>query len=381
MKILHVYKDYFPILGGIENHVRNLAEGQAQCGHQVTALVTHPGSLRTSVTIEDGVRVIRAGRLATVASTPLSLALPWQLLREQPDVVHLHFPYPVGEVSQWLLRRGRATVLSYHSDIVRQAGILRFYRPLLLRVLAAVDAILIGSPPMRGSAYLADHQAKLHLIPYGIPLARFKTPPPPMSWRASSSATWRSLGQPASTATAELPLLLFVGRLRYYKGLDYLIRALPEIPARLLVVGVGPMEAEWKALAEASGVADRIVWGGEAPDADLPALYHLADLFVLPASHSSEAFGLVQVEAMAAGVPVVCTELGTGTSYVNQDGVTGRVVPPRDPAALAAAISELLADPAKRAAMSVAARARVEAEFEQSVMVERVLATYQKLVV
>jgi rhamnosyl/mannosyltransferase len=178
-----------------------------------------------------------------------------------------------------------------------------------------------------------------------------------------------------------LPLLLFVGRLRYYKGLDYLIRALPEIPARLLVIGVGPMEAEWKALAEASGVSDRIAWLGEAPDADLPALYHLADLFVLPASHSSEAFGLVQVEAMAAGVPVVCTELGTGTSYVNQDGITGRVVPPRDPAALAAAISELLADPAKLAAMSAAARARVEEEFDQTVMVERVLVTYQKIVV
>jgi glycosyltransferase involved in cell wall biosynthesis len=378
MKILHVYKDYFPILGGIENHVRNLAEGQAQCGHQVTALVTHPDSLRTSITIEDGVRVIRAGRLATVASTPLSLALPWHLLQEQPDVVHLHFPYPVGEVSQWLLRRGRATVLSYHSDIVRQAGILRFYRPLLLRVLAAVDAIVIGSPPMRSSAYLADHQAKLHLIPYGIPLARFKILP---AADELVRIRQRYLAQPASTTTAQLPLLLFVGRLRYYKGLDYLIRALPEIPARLLVIGVGPMEAEWKTLAQQMGVADRIIWGGEAPDADLPALYHLADLFVLPASHPSEAFGLVQVEAMAAGVPVVCTELGTGTSYVNQDGITGRVVAPRDPAALAAAICELLADPAKRAAMSVAARARVEAEFEQSVMVERVLATYQRLVV
>jgi rhamnosyl/mannosyltransferase len=382
MKILHVYKDYFPILGGIENHVRNLAEGQAQCGHQVTALVTHPDSLRTSVTIEGGVRVIRAGRLATVASTPLSLALPWQLLREQPDVVHLHFPYPVGEVSQWLLRRGRATVLSYHSDIVRQAGILRFYRPLLLRVLAAVDAILIGSPPMRGSAYLAAHQAKLHLIPYGIPLARFKTPPALHDLeRIKQRYLAQHIEQPVSTATADLPLLLFVGRLRYYKGLDYLIRAMPDVAARLLVVGVGPMEAEWKALAQQVGVADRIIWGGEAPDADLSALYHLADLFVLPASHSSEAFGLVQVEAMAAGIPVVCTELGTGTSYVNQDGITGRVAPPRDPAALAAAISELLADPAKRTAMSAAARARVEAEFEQSVMVERVLATYQKLVV
>ena len=184
-----------------------------------------------------------------------------------------------------------------------------------------------------------------------------------------------SLHAPRSSAP---PVLLFVGRLRYYKGLDWLIRALPQIDARLAVVGIGPMAAEWKALATQEGVADRIAWLGETPDADLPALYHLADLFVLPASHASEAFGLVQVEAMAAGVPCVCTELGTGTSYVNQDGVTGRVVPPRDPAALAAAINDLLADPARRAEMSTAARARVAAEFDLDVMVERVMALYEE---
>jgi rhamnosyl/mannosyltransferase len=370
VKILHVYKDYFPILGGIENHVRLLAEGQATQGHHVTALVTHPASAQTTHAVENGVTVIRAGRLATVASTPLSLALPWQLSRQRPDIVHLHFPYPVGEVSQWLLRRGQATVLSYHSDIVRQAGILRFYRPLLRRVLAAVDAIIVGSPPMRRSAYLANHQAKLHLIPYGIPLARF---------RARPAEAELAVARARYLAAQPSPILLFVGRLRYYKGLDTLIRALPEIPGRLLVVGSGPMAAEWQALAQAIGVADRIAWLGEVSDADLPALYHLADLFVLPASHPSEAFGLVQVEAMAAGLAVVCTELGTGTSYVNQDGVTGRVVPPRDPAALAAAIRELLAAPAWLAALGRAAQARVAAEFSQSVMVERMLAAYQAL--
>lgn len=370
MNILHIYKDYPPILGGIENHVKLLAEGQAAHGHAVTVLVTNPAGRQTAAGVENAVQVIRAGRLATVASTPLSLALPWQLSRQRPDIAHLHFPYPVGEVSQWLLRRGRATVLSYHSDIVRQAGILRFYRPLLRRVLAAVDAIIVGSPPMRRSAYLADHQAKLHLIPYGIPLARFRARPADAEL-AAMRARYLAAQPP--------PILLFVGRLRYYKGLDTLIRALPEIPGHLVVAGSGPMAAEWQALAQATGVADRIAWLGEASDADLPALYHLADLFVLPASHPSEAFGLVQVEAMAAGVPVVCTELGTGTSYVNRDGVTGRVVPPRDPAALAAAIRELLADPAQMSAMSAAAQARVAAEFSQSVMVERVLSTYQAL--
>ena len=381
MNILHIYKDYPPILGGIENHVQLLAQGQAARGHAVTVLVTNPAGSKTTLTAENGVAVIRAGRLATVASTPLSAALPWQLLRQRPDVVHLHYPYPVGEVCQWLLRRGRSTVLSYHADIVRQAGILRLYKPLLRRVLRWVDAIVIGSPPMRGGAFLGEHQAKLHLIPYGIPLERFRAEPSAadlVRLRSQFAAYFATANAVPASQDIESPSprLLFVGRLRYYKGLDTLIQALPNIPARLVVVGIGPMAAEWRELAERTGVADRVAWLGETPDADLPALYHLADLFVLPASHPSEAFGLVQVEAMAAGVPCVCTELGTGTSYVNQDGVTGRVVPPRDPGAMATAINALLADPARRAAMGAAARARVAAEFDLNVMVERMVALY-----
>ena len=403
MRIVHIYKDYPPILGGIENHVQLLAQGQAAAGHDVTVLVTNPDGRQTAVTSEQGVCVIRAGRLVTVASTPLSLALPWQLVRQRPDVVHLHYPYPVGEVCQWLLRRGQVTVLSYHADIVRQASILRLYKPVLRRVLRWVDAIIIGSPPMRGGAFLGEHQAKLRLIPYGISLDRFRAEPtevdlarlraqlaaafPPTDSESTSMDAGSSAPLPLCSPAPQLPgasastqwLLLFVGRLRYYKGLDWLIRALPQINARLAVVGIGPMAAEWKALATQEGVADRIAWLGETPDADLPALYHLADLFVLPASHASEAFGLVQVEAMAAGVPCVCTELGTGTSYVNQDGVTGRVVPPRDPGVLAAAITDLLADPTLRAHMGAAARARVAAEFDLDVMVKRELALYDAL--
>jgi glycosyltransferase involved in cell wall biosynthesis len=375
MRILHIYKDYYPVLGGIENHVRLLATGQVARGHQVTVLVTNTAGLRTTVRSEDGVQVIRAGRLATVASTPLSVALPWLLLHQHPDLTHLHFPYPVGEFSHWLLRRSRRTVLTYHSDVVRQASILRFYRPVLARVLRFVNAIIVSSPPMRGSMYLAEHQAKVHLIPFGIPLDRFLAAPAAGDLervrRQHLAASW-PLDDPAS-------LLLFVGRLRYYKGLDTLIRALPGIPAHLAVVGTGPMAAEWRALALATGVGHRIAWLGEVSDADLPAIYHCADLFVLPASHPSEAFGLVQIEAMAAGLPVVCTELGTGTSYVNQDGVTGRVVRPRDPHALAEAIKGLLADAGLRARMSTAARQRAQAEFDLNLMVDRVLALYGAL--
>lgn len=371
MRILHIYKDYFPVLGGIENHIRILAEAQAARGHDVTVLVANPAR-RTTVETLNGVRVIKAARWATVASTPISPALFRQTARLTADVAHLHFPHPPGEVANWLLHPARATVISYHSDVVRQAGILRFYRPLLKRVLNRADAIIYGSPPMRNSVYLQPQAAKLHLIPYGVPLDRFLKEPS---------------GEEIDRVKARYPMvasdrskLLFVGRLRYYKGLNVLIDALPQIDAQLIVVGVGPMQSEWQAQAGARGVADRVAWLGEAPDDDLPALYHLADLFVLPATHSSEAFGLVQVEAMASGVPTICTEVGTGTSWVTQDGQTGYVVPPNDPAALAEKINRLLADPPLRHALGAAARARAQAEFAVERLIERVERLYQTLI-
>jgi rhamnosyl/mannosyltransferase len=171
--------------------------------------------------------------------------------------------------------------------------------------------------------------------------------------------------------------LLFVGRLRYYKGLNYLVDALRAIPrAQLVVVGAGPMERAWRSLAQELGVAERVVFVGEVSDAELPGYYAAADIFVLPASERSEAFGAVQLEAMAAGKPVVCTELGTGTSFVNVNEETGLVVPARDAPALASAINRLIADPMLRARMGAAGRARVLAEFTLDKMVERVMAVY-----
>jgi rhamnosyl/mannosyltransferase len=374
MKILHIYKDYFPVLGGIENHIRILAEAQAARGHEVTVLVANPAR-HTTTEMMNGVRVIKAARWATVASTPISPALFWQTARAKVDIAHLHFPHPPGEVANWLLHPARRTVISYHSDVVRQASLLRFYRPLMKRVLGKADAIIYGSPPMKNSMHLQPYEAKLHLIPYGVPLDRFLKEP--------SEAEIRRLRAhyPLVTSSrSRFLFLLFVGRLRYYKGLNVLIDALSEINVQLLVVGVGPMMAKWQAYARERGVADLVTWLGEVPDDDLPALYHQADVFVLPATHTSEAFGLVQVEAMASGVPTICTELGTGTSYVTQHEQTGLVVPPNDPHALADAINRLLADPAWRATLGAAARARAQAEFSVERMIDRVLAVYQSLI-
>ncbi len=360
MRILHVYKDYFPVLGGIENYIKILAEAHVAAGHQVIVAVCASGAA-THVEQMNGVKVIKSGRLATVASMPLSLGHPVTVARLKPDVVHVHSPYPLGEISAWMLKARTPLVITHHSDVVRQQGWLRLYGPLLRRVLKHARRILPTSPRyVETSPWLAPVKEKCTIVPLGVDHQRFV---------------------PASQPFAGPPTLVFVGRFRYYKGLDTLLRALVELPGvHLNVVGSGPMEAEWRALAATLGIAGRAHFLGDIPDADLMAQYHQAHIFVLPSNARSEAFGAVLLEAMASGLPCVSTELGTGTSWVVQDGVTGRVTPAQDPPAMAAAIRAMLADPAGLAAMGSAARARVEAEFTLERMVDRVMSVYEEVV-
>jgi len=168
-----------------------------------------------------------------------------------------------------------------------------------------------------------------------------------------------------------------VGRLRYYKGLDTLLQALPDLPdVCLTVVGIGPMEEEWKALSRSLGVADRVRFAGEIDDDHLPQYYQQADLFILPANARAEAYGIVLIEAMASGLPCVTTELGTGTSWIVQDGISGFVVPPMDPPALAQAIRRLKENEPLRQQFGRAALTRARTEFSQEVMVNKIMQIY-----
>ncbi len=365
MHVVHVYKDYPPVLGGIENHIRLLAEGQVRRGLRVTVLVTSRDR-RPSVSNENGVEVVRAARLGEVASTPLSLNLVSRLRKLRPDVLHLQFPYPMGEVAALLSPRRGALVISYQSDIVRQRWLGFCYRPLMFRVLASADRILASSEAyLWSSSTLSRFASKTTVVPLGVDLARFAAPDD-----TDVSAIRRRWPG---------PLLLFVGRLRYYKGLEDLLAAMSHLDATLLVVGRGEMEACWRRIVNVSGVAERIHFLGDVPDSELPLYYAAADVFVLPSCRRSEAYGLAQVEAMAAGTPVVSTELGTGTSFVNVHGETGWVVPASDASALAKAIQRLLKDPELRRAMGERARARAHAELDAERMIERVIKVYEEV--
>jgi glycosyltransferase involved in cell wall biosynthesis len=366
MEILHLYKDYYPVLGGIENHVRLLAESQAQRGHKVAVLVVARGS-RTYVERVGGVRVIFAGRLATLASTPISLALALRLRAERPDIIHQHMPYPVADAAQALISRERRRVVSYHSDIIRQRGLLRFYAPLLRRSLRRADAIIATSPPyVSSSTFLAPLAERCTVVPYGIDVARFED---------ADSVEVAALRQRHGPR-----LILFVGQLRYYKGVDYLIRAMSHVDGRVLLAGAesSRRQAELESLARSVGVADRVVFMGQQ-EQSLPALYHACNVFVLPSIERSEAFGIVQLEAMAAGRPVVSTDVGTGVAWVNQHESTGLVVPPREPEALAAALTRLLDDPALALRLGTAGRQRVLEHFTQEQMFERFNQIYERV--
>jgi glycosyltransferase involved in cell wall biosynthesis len=364
MRILHVYKDYYPVLGGIENHIKMLAEGLIQRGFDVQVLVTNTGP-RTTIEEIEGVPVIKAGCPLRISGAPISPSFYAWMRRLKPDITHLHFPNPPGELGQLLLRPSRKFVLTYHSDIVRQKYLLRVYKPFLWKVLARADRIIATSPNyIRSSPYLRHFADKCAVIPLGIDLNPFDN---------VDNNRVQAIRQRYGS-----PLLLFVGKLRYYKGLEYLFEALRRIEARLLVVGTGPMEITWRALAEELNLGDKVAFLGEVSDRDLPSHYHACDLFVLPASERSEAFGVVQIEAMACGKPVICTELGTGTSWVNIHGETGLVVPPRDPKALAEAISQLLADEALRIRLGEQGRQRAKG-FSQEAMIARVADLYEEL--
>jgi glycosyltransferase involved in cell wall biosynthesis len=360
LKIAHVYKDYYPVLGGIENHIKVLAELQVQAGHQVAAVVTNPGGQQASEHIR-GVLVVRLPRLATVAS-PLSLSFPAALGQFKPDITHLHFPYPVGEFSQWLGGGGRPFVITYHSDVVRQKIILRFYNPILKRVLVSAARILPTSENyIASSNYLSPLRSHCTVVPLSVDPDPFQ-----------SAERLIPPGQ--------VPTLLFVGRHRYYKGLGDLLGAMVGLDARLLVGGDGPMRSDWEDQANDLGLDDQVDFLGDVPDEDLAGLYRSADIFVLPANARAEAFGTVLLEAMAAGLPCITTELGTGTTYVVEDGVTGLVVPPQDPAALQAAVRRLLGDPELRERMGAAGRRRVLDKFTPRQLFDRVQRVYDSIV-
>jgi glycosyltransferase involved in cell wall biosynthesis len=360
--ILQVGKFWPPHYGGIETHLRELCTGLASVV-DVDVVVSNVG--RNYVQEQDGdMRVTRIPTFARVASAPLSPRM-LGFLRESPaDLVHLHLPNPPAVIAYLLSGHRGKLVVTVHSDIVRQKMMAKLLSPTLTAVLRRADAIVSFSPNrLEHSRVLQEFRDKCHVIPHGIPFEQYDGVD--RTHIARIRHRYRK------------PIVLAVGRLVYYKGFEYLIRAMRQIDAQLLLIGEGPLHRQLLQQVTASGVQDKVSFLGNV--SDLRPYYHACDVFALPSIAVSEAFGIVQLEAMACGKPVVNTQLPSGVPWVSQNGVTGITVPPCDVDALAESVSLLLSQPELAARYGLAARRRVEQEFATERMRARTLNLYSRV--
>jgi len=335
--------------------------------------VSNEAKTRAEETIA-GVDVIRMPRQFALSSAPIALGMAGELTRQMrsetpPDVINLHNPYPWGELSWLQANPDVTTVLCYHSDIVRQKRMLAAYKPFLDRVLDRVDLITTSSPNLRdNSPFLRDRADKVRIVDYGLHVEDIAEPSAAVSARAEQ----------IRADHAGRKIVLFVGRLVYYKGADVLVRAMSSVDADLIILGTGPLEGELREIAVANGVSSRISFLPPQDDDDLSAYYHAADVFCLPSVANSEAFGLVQIEAHAAGTPAVSTNLPTSVPYANLNGVTGLTVSAGDVPELAAALTRLLSDDALRERLGAQARERALTQFTVRRMVDSMRAVYSE---
>jgi glycosyltransferase involved in cell wall biosynthesis len=339
INILQVNKFYYPHIGGVEKVVQQLSEEFLKdpgVSNEVLACHTEKHDRQTIIR---GVHATLAGSYRTVLGMPISTSFPKLLakLSKGKDIVDFHMPFPLAA---WCLNkitsRSTRVVVHYHADVVRQRKLKWAYEPAFRKLLDRADAVVVSSPNLRNrSEILKDYRDKCHVIPFMMSL--------PSVGKVSADQVAmlkRDIGLPQI-----VPVVLYVGRFVYYKGLEYLIEAMVGVPdAVLLMVGDGPLKAQLSALATTLGIEKRVFWRSGVSDEDLAAYYALGDLFAFPSSATTEAYGIVQMEALASGLPVVNTDLPTGVPWVSRHDESGITVPPCNAKALRDAIGNILSD-------------------------------------
>ena len=361
LRVLQVGKYYPPHMGGIETHL------QALCGElrkRMDVRVTVASDDRTgSQELQEGVPITRVPTRFLLAAAPICPGMIASIRDSAADIVHLHLPNPGGVLAYLASGHRGRLIASYHSDTVRQRFLGAAFEPFLHAALRRCSAIITASEKyLETSRVLARYQDRCHIIPYGIALDKFERADPAEVAQIRSQYGER--------------LVLAVGRLVYYKGFEYLVRSMTQVRGNLLIVGDGPLRSELRELANSLGLGEKVHFAGKIPS-DLAPYYHAADIFVLPSVARSEAFGIVQIEAMAAGLPVVNTQLDSGVPFVSLHDQTGLTVPPADPDALAAALNRLLDDENLRQSLGQGAKLRARQEFSLEKMASRTLAVYQ----
>lgn len=363
MRVLHFYKTAFPdTIGGVEQVINQIARGANKFGCKTDVLSLTPHRVARTIDM-DGYQAHRARMDFQVASTGFSVSafLRFSQLAAKADVIHYHFPWPFMDVVHFATLIKKPAVVTYHSDIIRQKLLLKLYRPLKLRFLGSMDRIVATSPNyLATSDVLKKYSGKVSVIPIGLDKATYPAA------HQERLKYWRDrLGE---------KFFLFVGVIRYYKGLHILMQAAQGTDYPIVIVGAGPIEAELKQQAAQLGLRN-IRFLGQLPDDDKVALLSLCFGVVFPSHLRSEAFGISLLEGAMYGKPMISSEIGTGTTFINIGGETGLVVPPSDPVALRQAMRYLWDHPAEAAEMG----RRAEERYWRFFTAERMVGAYVDL--
>ena len=360
--VVQIGKYYPPHMGGMETHLQNLVSGLS--GSEDVRVIVAGDSIRGSVDHLDGAIITRVSTLGVLASMPVTLTLPWELMKVKPALVHVHVPNPAAAFAITLVGYRGPLVIMHQSDTLGRKFLKRITDPFVGAMMRRADRIIVASQRyLDSSEELAPFKAKCRVIPMGINIEKEHE-----NVEAESAKIVRQYGP---------RLVLAVGRLVGYKGFRYLVEAMRMVDATLLLVGTGPLDAALKHAAQDFGVSHKVKFLGRVDD--LQKYYRASSVFVLPSISRAEAFGLVQLEAMAAGIPVINTDLDSGVPEVSLDGITGITVPPEDADSLAQAINRLLEDAALRKRMGEAGRIRAHREFAPGLMIERTMKLYEEV--
>lgn len=368
MKVLHVYRTYFPDpQGGLQEVIRQICHNGNHEGIE-SRVFTLSNDTSTAVIKRPECTVIRGQQLTEIASCNIGYPSALQDFKKQvawADIIHYHFPWPYADLLHLLSSIKKPTVLTYHSDIVRQQSMLKIYSPLMHRFLRSIDHIVATSPNyLASSEVLCQYKDKTRVIPIGLDEQSF-----PLARDKHFAKMLAHYGK---------NFFLFIGVLRYYKGLDILIKAMKDAPYRVVIAGTGPIEKELRDLAQHHQLSN-VVFAGFVSEEEKVALLQLSQAVVFPSPVRSEAFGVTLLEGAMFSKPLICCEIGSGTSYVNMHEETGLVIPPYDATALRKAMDTIDQSPGNSKQMGNNARKRFDTLFTGKIMGEQYAALYQSI--
>jgi rhamnosyl/mannosyltransferase len=360
LRVLHIGKYYPPYRGGMESHLEGLSYELNRLVN-LEVIVANTGR-QTKKEIVDGVKVTRVGKLFDLQSAPICPELVRKIREARSDIIHIHWPNPSAVLAYLASGHRGRLVITYHSDVVRQRTLAAAFTPLLRAALKRAAAIIVSSPNyIEGSYVLPEFRERCRVIPFGISAEFFAD---------SDTNEVRRIREEYGPR-----IVLGVGRMVYYKGFEHLVRAMVQVDGHLLIIGEGPLREYLSQLALNLGVSDRVTLLSGVDD--VRPYYHAADVFALSSVMRSEAFGIVQLEAMACGTPIINTQLDSGVTFVSPHGVSGLTVPPADAGALSDGINQLLDQPKRRAELGEGARRRVRESFTVERMVQNTFQLYQ----